>query len=237
MSEDQNYDTSITNFNPEGRVMQVEYAFEAVKRGVLSIAMKYRDGIIIMADGPRRSNLIEPKYREKITKITNRVYCVSAGLVADSRVLIEYARRISVNNRITYSEPIDLNALVTRICNIKRAMTQYGGTRPFGVSMLFCGIQGDDLFIYKTDPSGAYHEQNIAAVGSHAYQVEELFSGKDEDFFKEYGPKEAFGSMLEIAEEIEKDLVRENVEICVMEKKRFLRFEYPEYLEHLKKKK
>lgn len=237
MSHNHDYDRSITSYTPEGRVLQVEYAFEAVKRGVLSVALKYRNGIMIMVDGPIRSILEEPYSREKIIKISNNIFCVSSGLVADSRILIDHAQKMVAHNQISYSEPIDLNLLVTRISNIKRSMTQYGGSRPFGVSMLFCGIQEGKYYIYKTDPSGAYLEQDVAAVGSSASEVEKLFSEKDEDFSANYSLKQAGDSILEIMEKVVGDQGRENIQICVIEKDLHLRFGYGEYLKHITKKK
>ena len=228
--EQNKYDTSITSFTPDGRVLQVEYARKAVGRGALSFAMKYRNGILLMADHQSRSRLIEESFREKITKINERCWGVSSGLVADSRILINYARRMSVYNKVKYDEPIDIRMMVSRICNIKRAMTQYGGSRPFGVSMLFCGIQDNERFIFKTDPSGAFSEYNITAIGHGSEGVKEAYNDLHDDFTDNYSLEESFKYILEILKRSKEDFIPDNLEICVIDKKEQSNYDYGDFL-------
>lgn len=39
----------------------------------------------------------------------------------------------------TYQEPIPCEQLVRMICDLKQGYTQFGGQRPFGVSLLYGG--------------------------------------------------------------------------------------------------
>ena len=50
MPAQQGYDRAITVFSPDGRLYQVEYAIETVKRGTIALGIKTNDGIIFAAD-------------------------------------------------------------------------------------------------------------------------------------------------------------------------------------------
>ncbi|HDN73618.1 MAG TPA: archaeal proteasome endopeptidase complex subunit alpha, partial [Archaeoglobus sp.] len=98
----------------------------------------------------------------------------TSGLVADARVLVERARIEAQINKLTYDEPISVKELAKRICDFKQQYTQYGGVRPFGVSLLIAGV--DSLpKLYETDPSGALLEYKATAIGMGRNSVMEYF--------------------------------------------------------------
>ena len=237
MHQEPQYDMTITQFSPDGRILQVEYAREAVKKGALAAAIKYRDGVLVVADRQYNSPLIERSSKEKIVKINPTCCCVSSGLVADSRVLVDYARRISSYNKVHYTEPIDMNTLVTRISNIKRSMTQYGGGRPFGVSMLFCGMDGTESHIFETDPSGAFKEFHATAIGANSGKTKELLYGLDENFGKKNSLRDSFDFILDIFKKVREDFKPEDLEICTIEGDSLNRYDYSVFTEFLGTKK
>ena len=83
------YDRAITVFSPDGRLFQVEYAREAVKRGTTTVGIKYKTGVVLIVDKRVTSRLIEPASIEKIFEIDNHIGCATSGLVADARALID----------------------------------------------------------------------------------------------------------------------------------------------------
>ncbi|MDD3492445.1 MAG: archaeal proteasome endopeptidase complex subunit alpha [Candidatus Thermoplasmatota archaeon] len=160
------YDRAITVFSPDGRLFQVEYAREAVKRGTTTVGLKFKDGVVLIVDRRITSKLVEPSSVEKIFATDEHVGCATSGLVADARVLVDRARMEAQVNRITYDEKIEVKTLVKKICDFKQTYTQYGGVRPFGTAFLIGGVDEAGPRLYVTDPSGAMMEYKATAEGN-----------------------------------------------------------------------
>jgi len=160
------YDRAITVFSPDGRLFQVEYAREAVKRGTTTVGLKYDTGVVLIVDKRITSRLIEPGSIEKIFEIDEHIGCATSGLVADARALIDRARIDAQINEITYDEKIQVKTLVKRICDFKQTYTQYGGVRPFGTALLIAGVDESGPRLFSTDPSGALMEYKASSEGS-----------------------------------------------------------------------
>lgn len=174
------YDRAITVFSPDGRLFQVEYAREAVKRGTTAIGITYKDGVLLAVDKNVSSSLIVPKSIEKIFQIDDHIGVATSGLVADARRLIDDARVKSQRHTLVYNEPINVSTLTRDLCNLKQAYTQYGGARPFGTALLIAGVnKGPHLF--ETDPSGAFTEFKAGAIGMGKRDVEKLLEKEYKD--------------------------------------------------------
>ena len=175
------YDRAITVFSPDGRLFQVEYAREAVKRGTTTVGLKFKDGVVLIIDKRISSRLIEPSSIDKIFKIDEHVGCATSGLVADARVLVDRARIEAQINKITYAENIQVEVLVKKICDFKQNYTQYGGVRPFGTALLVAGVDESGTHLFETDPSGALMAYKAGSIGSGRNVVLNVFEEKYED--------------------------------------------------------
>ena len=165
-NQQQAYDRGITIFSPDGRLYQVEYAREAVKRGSASIGVRTEGGVALLADRRIRSSLMEPSSVEKLHKADDHIGIASAGHVADARQLIDFARRQAQVNRLRYEEPIGVEALTKEITDNIQQYTQVGGARPFGVALIVGGVENGDPRLYETDPSGVPTEWKSVAIGN-----------------------------------------------------------------------
>lgn len=159
------YDRAITLFSPDGRLFQVEYAREAVKRGTTVMGIKTSEGVVLMGDRYISSPLVEDKSIKKIYQIDDHIAIATAGLVADAKVLIDKARVEARINQSVYDEPIDVETLANKICDLMQVMTQHGGSRPFGTALLIAGVDDTGMHLFETDPSGALIEYKATAVG------------------------------------------------------------------------
>ena len=208
------YDRAITVFSPDGRLFQVEYAREAVKRGTTTVGVKFKDGVVLIVDKRLSSKLVEPKSIEKIFKIDSHIGCATSGLVADARALVDRARIECQVNAFNYSEDLAVEALVKKICDFKQSYTQYGGVRPFGTAMLMAGIDASGPHLYETDPSGAMMAYKAGGIGAGRNEVMEVF---EKDFKDNMTQNQAVNLGLKaLSAANENNLKSEVVEIAVI---------------------
>ncbi len=175
------YDRAITVFSPDGRLFQVEYAREAVRTGSTSIGVLCRDGVALVAHKRISSNLIVGDSHEKIFQIDKHVAAASSGLVADARKLVDFARLECQKHHLTYDESIPVEMLAKKIGDHLQFYTQFGGVRPYGVSLLVAGVSDNTPRLFETDPSGALFEYKVTAIGAGKKTVEELMEKEYKD--------------------------------------------------------
>jgi len=227
------YDRAITVFSPDGRLFQVEYAREAVKRGTTSVGVTCPEGVVLAVDKRVSSRLVEESSVEKIFQIDEHIMAATCGLVADARVLVDRARVDTQMNKITYNEPIDLKILVKKLCDFKQLYTQHGGVRPFGVALLLAGATNEPG-LFETDPSGALIKYKATAIGTGRNAVMEVFEKKYRD---DLSLKEAIDLSLEALFSASEEKVEDaTVEIAVIDSKTqsFKKFTKDEVAEHVK---
>jgi proteasome alpha subunit len=180
-NQQQAYDRGITIFSPDGRLYQVEYAREAVKRGTASIGVRTNDGVVIVVDKRIRSPLMERDSVEKIHKADDHIGIASAGHVADARQLIDFARRRAQVNEVRYGEPIAVETLTKEVTDYIQQYTQVGGARPFGVALIIAGIDNGEPRLYETDPSGTPYEWKALAIGADRGDTREYLEDNYEE--------------------------------------------------------
>ena len=208
------YDRAITVFSPDGRLFQVEYAREAVKRGTTSIGIKCSEGIVLAVDKRTTSNLVEATSIEKIFKIDEHIGAATSGLVADARALVERARVEAQINKITYSEPIRVDSLSKKLCDMLQMYTQNGWVRPFGSALIIGGVYDGSCKLFETDPSGALIEYKATAIGSGRSAAMDIFEDQYKD---DMNLNDAIKlALTAINEATEHETTANNVEIAVI---------------------
>jgi proteasome alpha subunit len=173
--QQQAYDRGTTIFSPDGRLYQVEYAREAVKRGSASIGVRTPEGVVLLADKQSHSPLLEPSSVEKLHKADDHVGMASAGHVADARQLIDFARRQAQVNRLRFGEAMGVETLTKTVTDFIQRYTQVGGARPFGVALVVGGIENGEPRLFETDPSGTPYEWEALAIGESRDDIQDYF--------------------------------------------------------------
>ncbi len=166
----QGYDRAITVFSPDGRLYQVEYAIETVKRGTIAVGVKCKDGIVIaVEENPRKLQISDTA--QKIFQIDDHVGVAAAGYIPDARSQVDNARFFSQSNKMIYDETVEVETIAKHLADQCQQYTQYAGVRPFGVALILGGVVNKTSQLYLTDPSGTYVSYDAIAIGANSEQV------------------------------------------------------------------
>jgi proteasome alpha subunit len=166
------YDRAITVFSPDGRLFQVEYALETVNRGATILGIACNEGIVLGAEENIESKLQDENFMWKLFEVDEHLGAVVVGLGSDARILIDQARVYAQSNKLMYDEAIDVEVVAKRVGDVKQLYTQHAGVRPFGVSIIFGGIDKTGSRLFATDPSGSIRGWKAVAIGVGRETVE-----------------------------------------------------------------
>ncbi|MBS3065810.1 archaeal proteasome endopeptidase complex subunit alpha [Candidatus Pacearchaeota archaeon] len=200
------YDRAATMFSPDGHLLQVEYAEKTVRLGSSSIGLVCKDGIVVVADRRVRDKLIAPESANKIYEIDEHIVATAAGILSDARILIEQAQVLAQQNRVTYSAPIEPVSVIRMIADREQMFTQYGGARPYGVSILLGGVSKGKAYIYTSDVTGNFFAYKANAIGENDERIKEILR---KDFDEEMSVEDG----IKFALKIFKDILEKNFDL------------------------
>lgn len=160
---------------------------EAISNAGAAMGIITKEGVVLVAEKKITSKLLDTSAvgvrREKMYKLDDHIACAVAGITADANILINTCRLAAQRYYFAYQEPMPVEQLVQAVCDTKQGYTQFGGQRPFGVSLLYAGWDEHYGFqLYQSDPSGNYGGWKAAAIGAgHAAANNLLKSDYKED--------------------------------------------------------
>ncbi len=168
------YDRAATMFSPDGHLLQVEYAEKTVKLGSASIGLICKDGVLIFADRRIHDKLIASESKNKVFEVDEHIVASASGVLADIRILIDMAQVLAQQNRITYGTPVEPISVIRTLADRKQMFTQYGGARPFGVSLLLGGVSKGASSLYTSDVTGNFFAYKSNAIGENDEKIKEM---------------------------------------------------------------
>lgn len=212
------YDRAIVTFSPDGRLFQVEYAREAVKRGTTCLGVTYKDGVILAAVRPITQLSIPTVGSDKIHQIDDHIAVSISGFLADGRILVDNARIRSQVYKLTYGEPINIMGCVRELSDKMQLYTQYGGVRPFGVALLVAGVDEKGPQLFEIDPSSAFYAWKAQSIGKGSDQAFKVLQrGWKPNLSEDAGIRLALNAL----KNGEKGLKINEVELCIVDNKGF----------------
>ena len=203
------YDRTATMFSPDGLLLQVDYAEKTVRLGVSSIGMVCADGVFIVADKRITDKLIVQESASRIHEVDSHIFVSSAGITSDARVLIEKAQLLAQQHRVTYDSPIEPETIIKDLSDMKQQFTQYGGARPFGVSLMLAGLNNKKPELFSSDVTGNYFAYHANAIGENDEKIRQKLREK---YKKDLTIKQGVKTALDILKELKGD--KFNVDQC-----------------------
>jgi len=217
------YDRGVNTFSPEGRLFQVEYAVSSIKLGSTAVGIQTAEGVVLAVEKRVTSTLLEPRSLEKIFEIDAHVGAAMSGMAADAQTLVDHARVEAQNHAFTYNEPMSIEALTQATCDLALRFGEddedEGGaqmSRPFGVALLFGGVDDRGAHLFHADPSGTYTRYDAMAIGAGA---EGALHHLEQQYNKSLSMSDAQTLALGTLKQVMEDKIdKANVEMAVVER-------------------
>lgn len=227
------YSFSLTTFSPSGKLVQIEYALNAVAAGAPSVGIKASNGVVIATEKKHKSVMYDEHSVHKVEPITKNIGMVYSGMGPDYRLLVRQARKLAQGYFLTYQEQIPTSQLVQRVASVMQEYTQTGGVRPFGVSMLVAGWDEDEgkPFLFQCDPSGAYFPWKATAMGKNHINGKTFLEKR---YNAELELEDAVHTaILTLKESFEGQMNEDNIEIGISNENGFRRLQPAEVKDYL----
>ncbi|MBI2184712.1 MAG: proteasome subunit alpha [Thaumarchaeota archaeon] len=182
-------------YGPEGRLIQVDAALEAVRRGSTTIGFKTKEYVLLASLVRQPKPLMEAP--EKIFVVDDHVGATGSGYVGDLVQLVDEARVQAQRHRLVYDTPLDVLSLAKHLGAYFHSFTLYT-VRPPGASMILGGADQLGLQLYQIEPGGTYSNGKAASVGQDSDKAMEiLLQGYREDLSFEQGMQLAVKAITE----------------------------------------
>eukprot|EP01071_Lankesteria_metandrocarpae_P011704 Lankesteria_metandrocarpae@DN5462_c1_g5_i1.p1 len=221
MSDDK-YSFSLTTFSPSGKLVQIEYAINAVNtQGKTALGIKAKNGVVLATEKKVGSSLVDSDSLRKIEELTPNCGCVFSGMPSDFRVLLSRGRKSAQAYKRIFREPPPVSQLVRDVAAVMQEFTQSGGVRPFGISLLVAGHDAHGPQLYQVDPSGAYFAWKASSIGRDSQTAKTFLEKRyDNDIELEDAIHTA---ILTLKEGFEGAMDENNIEIAIVDDKGIFR--------------
>ncbi|HET6458446.1 MAG TPA: hypothetical protein VFG24_06175 [Nitrosopumilaceae archaeon] len=149
-------------YGPQGRLILVDSALEAVNRGSTTIGIKTPEFALISSHIKPTRTLIDPS--EKIFSIDSHVGATGSGYIGDILQLIDELRVEAQRHRLTFENSIDVSSLAKHLGTFLHRYTIYA-VRPQAASVIIAGVDQKGVQLYQVDPSGTFFGGSGFAIG------------------------------------------------------------------------
>jgi len=154
-----------TAFSPDGRIFQLEYAMESMKRGGTIVGVCGDDGVALAKELPKDESLmVLPNPFVQVFKIAENIGITYCGILTDGFFLVEEARRMA--DALKKEDRMNVEVLVQKIALFMQPYTQKKDVRPFAAALIIGGLdfQGRPR-LFLLNSAGLAQEYKACHVG------------------------------------------------------------------------
>src|SRR3989441_2821948 len=148
-------------YNQEGRLVQVDYALQAVSRGSTTLGLKTKDFALLSSQVKPTRPLMEPA--EKVFVVDEHIGATGSGYIGDVTTLLDQLRVAAQRHRLVDDAPVDVGTLPPHPSEYLHEFTMYA-VRPVGASVVIAGVDALGGPLIQVGPSGATFKGSAFAI-------------------------------------------------------------------------
>jgi 20S proteasome alpha/beta subunit len=198
---DGRYSFSLTTFDPNGKLNQVERASRAAFLGTPVVALCRPNAILLAAPQALPNSLVEDDGTARFVKVSPDIVVAHSGVAADGRIAIAAGQRLAVEHEFTFDETIPVQVFLEAMALLFQEYTMKAGARPFGCALLVGSLDTGEL--YRLDPSGSV--ETLGLCGVVGSLTEKLHSKVDDLSIKENDHDQVMASLTTLLREALRD--------------------------------
>ncbi len=157
------YDMTGAQFTPDGRLLQVEYASAAADHSSPVMVQPIDTDLCLVCTTHRAGVYTERLVLIPTGSLTTKqppIVVALSGILADNMALLEIVQEKRWEQMQLYERPLSASEVAQTIADECQKKAFGGGIRPFGATLLVCGIDK----VYQTDPSGGILETSYETL-------------------------------------------------------------------------
>ena len=188
------YDRVISEFNPEGRLEQVEYSAHAATRNIIAVIHDNRHIVVVAPTGSRLELIITstdvdsinntPTTASTSTSDADHVcWMIGTGIAGDVLWLRDNLRRLAIQNAIEWDNTTVLvGRLVQELAEICHRLTFVPGARPLGAAAMILSWEKNTPGLTEVSGwNGALAHSEFACLGPNHDAIRSLLQRRRND--------------------------------------------------------
>nr|UXY86911.1 26s proteasome SU A6 [Cryptomonas paramecium] len=172
------YDSDVTLYSPEGKLLQIEYSNNACVKGEALMCIKSTNYTVFSFLDKKKEYKTKPV--DKIFFLNSNIIVGVSGIIGDSKIICELLKNELKEYELINNIPIPIFSLACFVSRFFHINTIYHGTRPFGISIMLTGydVTGLHLFqIKQNNPNSSSFKPIVTILQKYKKNIE-LFSEK-----------------------------------------------------------
>eukprot|EP00520_Triparma_pacifica_P010334 CAMPEP_0118635748 /NCGR_PEP_ID=MMETSP0785-20121206/2241_1 /TAXON_ID=91992 /ORGANISM="Bolidomonas pacifica, Strain CCMP 1866" /LENGTH=218 /DNA_ID=CAMNT_0006526801 /DNA_START=83 /DNA_END=736 /DNA_ORIENTATION=- len=171
---DDHYAFSLSTFNPQGRLLQVEYAAKSASLSVPLVGYLTSTTCVLTRPLSVPSPDLRPTY-PRVFKLTSKTMTSYTGIPSDFAHLTHSVSSSVLQWRSEYGEEMPVNVVAFEVAKFMQGHTMKPGVRPLGLCVLVGGLDvSGSPRLFQINSAGDVTEGTAFVVGGANFNAEDV---------------------------------------------------------------